>query len=501
MKKLVGFALVFCLFTSSLFAQKARHLIALPLVHPTQDAQLHYRIIGFTFPAMKNVKKYTIQIAGGKYFTEAMFNLNTIITIKSDSNKIVAEVPSFSAQYTWRYIYQTDKGLKKSELRYFSTVITPLVDSNNTRLLIVRNTNKYKDAFVFIDCTRAIYDMHGRPVWYLPETLLPLLGNGKIQDLRFTPQGTITFINNMVLNEINYNGKLLNQISNRDPERPSPNGDLHHQADRLKNGHYMVLGNEVLDGKEMSVSGGMEYETQRTPVGFQNSVFGTLDEFDENGELVWQYRLSDYFVNYKSQLGKGNSNFDIHLNAFWFDEDEKYLYLGFKNISRIFKIKYPEGKLVGVLGGDYSPGQADVSHNVFCHQHAFFKKSNGLYVYNNNDLSNNPVPEIEFFKDETDGVFENKPIWRFQFPVTTKSVTTTSGGNVMGLPNGDIFASLSMPYNDLYIIDTAKSVLWQAEVEKKDDVTNIWQELPTYKASIISSAGILYSLILKGLGE
>jgi len=50
-----------------------------------------------------------------------------------------------------------------------------------------------------------------------------------------------------------------------------------------------------------------------------------------------------YYKSGKDKNYKKNNAINVHENAFFFDEPNQVIYLGFRNISRILKIKYPEG--------------------------------------------------------------------------------------------------------------------------------------------------------------
>src|SRR5581483_10481474 len=74
-------------------------------IFPKEGSKLNYRLIGFAFPSEKQAVRYKIEIAKGGMLEENAFVKNIITTRYSEKNKIVAEVPSFGSQYTWRVVY------------------------------------------------------------------------------------------------------------------------------------------------------------------------------------------------------------------------------------------------------------------------------------------------------------------------------------------------------------------------------------------------------------
>ena len=161
-------------------------------ISPKDGSTLNYRLVGFSFPPEKRAKSYTLEIAAGYFNSEDLFNRNKYYSKQSDTNKIIAEVPSFGNSYTWRVIYTFGRSGKTiSALFHFNTGIVPNVDTSLTRLRIIDSAQKYEDAYVFLEGSNVLYDMNGHPVWYLP-----LIENNNVSptDLKLSSDGTISFI-------------------------------------------------------------------------------------------------------------------------------------------------------------------------------------------------------------------------------------------------------------------------------------------------------------------
>src|ERR1035437_1337868 len=93
-------------------------------IQPKEGSKLSYRIIGLSFPQETQAHNYKIEIAAGNYNTIDSFRKNIVRSAESESNKIIAEVPSFGTQYTWRIVYEDKKTvINNSALHHFTTQI------------------------------------------------------------------------------------------------------------------------------------------------------------------------------------------------------------------------------------------------------------------------------------------------------------------------------------------------------------------------------------------
>jgi hypothetical protein len=452
-------------------------------VSPAEGSKLNYRIIGFTFPAKGRLSAYKLEIAAGNFYSADSFKRNIIKSLPAKKDSVIAEVPSFGAAYTWRVIYMGDhaKGLA-GDLHHFSTGMIDNVDTALYRLRILKVAEKYKDALVFLDDNKVLYDMGGNPVWYLPAidgaSITP-------RDLKLSPQGTITFLFNPPY-EINYDGKVLWKGPQKGIISKDFNENCHHEFTRLPNGHYMVLGTEYLPWKQKSAPAADT--PKRTP-------FGTIIEYDGNDSIVWSWRSFSYLnnsdLNYYP-LPEDTKVADAHENAFFFDEKNNVIYLSFKNISRIIKIKYPEGKVIAAYGETFLPGATERGNGLFCGQHACNRSQNGLlYVFNNNVCEPGELPKITVMREPDSDRDHLSKIWEYECTVEgiskeqKKNYRFISGGNVLELPDQSFFACMNGTYSKIFIVDRDKEILWSALAERKNKTTKKWDMAGQYRAFII----------------
>ena len=482
-------------------------------VFPKEGATLNYRIIGFSLPVVNKTGKYKIEIAYGNYDEMGSFNKNIIQNIYSENNKIIIEVPAFGAQYTWQAVYiplPGDSQKTKSPLYHFSTGTIPVVDTTINRLRITTPAKQYKDAFVFIDALGVLYDMNGRPVWYLPKTGNTGFAPGAIRDLKLSPMGTITFFNDYSIYEISYNGNILwKGPDNTDKNKKYGQGNYHHEFTRLNNGHYMVLGHENLLCKLPSANDS-SYRVitdnkikKDSTTTYAEIPFGTLIEYDEKGNEVWIWKTFKYFIssglNFKF---KSNELPDLHDNAFFFDEQNKNIYISFKNTNSVIKVKYPEGDILNVYDGTHSSGMIAGKNVLFGNQHAVKRSQNGyLYLYDNSNDTGALSSKIVIMQPSSSGNDSLSLVWEYKCLIDDKDGYSPSkpgavGGNVIELPDHSIFAAMGKEYSKVFIVNLNKEIIWSAIAETRDKTDKKWHMYPGgYRASIIIDPKDLEKLI------
>lgn len=438
-------------------------------VLPKEGSLLNYRLVGFSFP-MPEDGMYKIEFAPGNYDNVDSFRKKIQWSVNSKRNKIVAEVPSFGASYTWRVVNDGKAGgMKNTPLYHFATGTTSRVDSTVRRLNVsLPASAAYKDYFAAVDAGAVIYDMKGRPVWYLPEGKEV---GGYIQDLKITPQSTLSFMYSLPI-ETNLNGDVLWKAPLYNIEgHDSSFIRYHHEFTRLSNGHYMALGMQIMTCKQMKSgdSSWIVFSKDRKPHdGYEIARFGTVIEYDEQGNVVWKWMSSGYLIG--SDFGyfhpaDATARFDPHDNSFFFDEKNKVVYVSFRNLNRIVKIEYPSGKLLEVYGENFKPGAPARGTGLFCNPHSLKVSREGyLYFFNNNSCQlTDSLPTIVFLKEPASPTDVMKKIWEYTCPVPDGySKKFGHGGSVKELEDGSVFVCMGSDYSKLFIVNKEKQVEWSA---------------------------------------
>lgn len=379
-------------------------------VVPADLSVLNYRIVGLSIPQNANASSYQFQIAKGNVSNEQLFAKSVFVKHKTSLPTDVVEVPQWGAKYTWRVLCY-DKGGKEisnTGLHHFETGILPYVDSTKNGLMIIKQATDHKDILVLVDRTLVMYDMKGKPVWYMPDMPEIKKRDISIRDFKATADGTFTFLAQEEALEVDYNGKIVWKAPNDGKVSGKNTEGYHHEFTKLGNGHYMVGGSEIVKKRipgfwedyfakdDKSVSKGAD--------GYYYKEFtcGTLIEYDAPGNVVWSWRAVDHFIDddffwKKDKLTKPYEC-NPYLNGFDFDDVNKVIYISYKNISRVMKISYPAGEVLNNYG---AKGNSTEHSNVFYGQHScrVNKRTNELYIYNNNHSDFLPVSNAQLDAD------------------------------------------------------------------------------------------------------
>lgn len=474
--------------------------------HPKEDARLHYRLIYFS-PSGKEADA-TIDIAKGKWDKADSFEKNIIIRNVSAG---VIEVPYWNQSYTWRY----RNSKKQNKFNHFSTLTCPELDTTQFRFRVIQPAVAYKDAYYFVDVTKMLYDANGKPVWFLPE-------KGRVtrdfftKDVKFTDRGTITFLlENYKCLEIDYDGNIVWET----PAIASVSGDslehFHHEFTRLSNGHYMTLGSEIglLERSMLKTADDIELfmpderekmnkNLPHTPV-----PFGTLIEYDEKGNVVWSWKSSEIFKRsdiFYHRNKRGVIDLATHANSFYFDEERKLIYVSCRDIDRILKVGYPDGKVIAQYGNTFTKGQPDTYNGLYCKQHSVSVSADkNLFIFNNNLCHDTDFPKIVLMKEPLSNTGQLKKIWEYTCTIEGENGTSQTnyafnfGGTVSELPDGCVFACMSSLYSKLFIVTREKKEVWSGIPESWDKMFKRWQPMLLYKASIIPSRSQLEKAIIE----
>ena len=480
---------------------------------PKEGSHLNYRLAGFSFPYQKKSgARCTIEIAVGNYNKEDSFSKNIVKNVDANSAKVIVELPYFGTGYTWRSVVtETGKSPVKSSFHHFTTDIVPNVDSSVTRVRIIKPAEKYKDACFLLDGSLTMYDMNGKPLWYLPiSEELNTNGDMETRDMNLSPEGTITFMNKQIY-EVDYNANILW----KGPVAGSGRGggmreNFHHEFTRLNNGHYMALGFEFVywdsrQNNKLVLVSEANIGTGRADTNFKRIRLGTINEYDRDGKEVWSWHSIQYFNGsdiFYHMMPDGSHNLLTHDNAFYFDEKEGAIYISYKNISRVVKIKYPEGNTLNSFGEKYTQGKPEEGNGMFCGQHCCRVDHEGnLFLFNNNECKHGETPSIVVMKQPKTLKDKISKIWEYVCPLEeadkkdSANYVFRTGGSVQELPDGEIFSCMSTEYSKLFIVNKSKEVLWSAMPEKWNPAKNTWERIHSFKANMICSRKDLEKLV------
>jgi len=478
---------------------------AIAQILPKEGSMLNFRLIGFSFPGTDNTAEYSIEIANGNYDSDGQFKKKIIKTLFCKENKLIAEVPLWGEQYTWRTVAKGNNSRKiKSEFHHFSTILNPDMDTSNMRLRVTEPARQIQSGYIWLDQNKAMYDLEGRPLWFLPGKVFSKKG---IKDFKLSPQATITMIAGEEIYEVNYLGDILWKGPNTGIISGDSIEHYHHEFTRLANGHYMVLGNEkpvlmAVYQDSSSLNANTNKMMVDSKAGLPQSVMPTLIEYDEKGNIVWSWKCADYLkqsdLYYDPPGIFAKETIDIHANSFDFDEVNQMIYISFKNISRVLKLKYPEATVVNAYGEIYKPNSPVGDNALFCQQHCVKHSDKGyLYLFNNNACHPQDMPSLVLMEEPGPGVNELKKMWEYKCTADSsyQHVPIATGGDVIELEGDAFFVCTGIPNSKLFIVNRDRNILWSATPEKWDPVKKKWYTIPQYRASITTDYEKIKKLI------
>jgi hypothetical protein len=176
----------------------------------------------------------------------------------------------------------------------------------------------------------------------------------------------------------------------------------HHDVQLLPNGHFLMLGGEILT---MDLSSYFVFGTNNV-AGSPNAIVrsGVVQELDENKNLLWEWHQidhQDFLETDTSRLGSPSNVDWSHVNAAVFDDDGNVL-LSSRNFNQIAKIDRNSDTIIWRLGGSYSDFDFTNDPGFFL-QHDVRRIANGnITLYDNSAEDAHPCRGVEYELDEVD---------------------------------------------------------------------------------------------------
>ena len=465
-------------------------------IKPAEGSKLNHLIAGFVAGEQPGISRYRLQVAEGHYTDEKEFARHIIIDKQVATNRTIAELPRFGASYTWRYTYLSSNGKVKSQTRlfHFATDTCDAVDTSRSRLKVISNSLGNSELMVTTDFRTVIYNLEGKPLWFLPriakfgERIQP------VRDFKPTPYGTFTCLYGFNAIEVDYEGNLIWEAPNDGKVNGDTSEYYHHEMTRLSNGNYMVCGDEIWWAKPDSILYGSkdmpkDIELQaRKGRNYRRYVFGTLIEYDSKGNIVWQWKSKEHFPRNEQVPVAIKPNYSgfIHLNSFFFNEKDSVIYMSFRDINRIVKIKYPTSEWLNSYGDKYGNDSLEPQCDLFCGQHCVRKAADGkLYLFDNHPIkgANKLLSYISIYTEplKDDKQANLTPVWTFPCDIDTNAAGGTStGGGVYMLPNETLLCTMGSA-GRVFVVDRNKQVLWNAVSQQRAGGDKIWRNTAEYR--------------------
>jgi len=372
-------------------------------VIPSDNSILNYTHLIFDFPLVENAAYYQLSFID--------INESKPFHIQIDSTNVsFCNLFSYGNQYRWNYeaFDAQSQTLFKSENFAFSVVKNVNYDTFQYAAL---HRGDYNTGFLTNDFSRNVMDWNGKEIWRFPKLKGSIFqGELEVRDLRMTREGTFTcLIINSILLEFDRDGKILwiapgSQINNQITKE-----NYHHDFRKLNSGNYLTLSEkEYMAPLKLSKSQFQELQGKETIVEQNGKLFtmgnwATVIEYDKSGKEVWRWESGEYFA---SMVEDGWTNTDTHANAFYLDEINDHLYLGFRHISLLLKLDRKTKKVIHTYGDRLSKNQRVSLIGDLGLQHSIEKLSNNhLLVFNNNSIEvDSSNTSNVLFIDEKDNI-------------------------------------------------------------------------------------------------
>jgi len=465
----------------------------------------------FEHPQIPGTQQYVIEVAldgKGEPFE------NPVAISKDSSTATIIGNLEFGKKYIWRYAgIKNGKGPGWSSTYTFKILNDPHVDRNFYRIRVTTNDSLANSGgLVTLDNERVIIDRAGNFVWFLPpdsgqrklNTTRQSLPDNLVSDLQVTPNGTITVINHFKAQELDLNGHILWHAPWGSNKAGTPSGNMdnpylyNHCLKKLASGNYMVIDRQKVT--KTIPPGTKQANATTDTTGKVVMADEIVREFDKNGKLVWNWNSGDYFDSIELQdiLRSKSDSFlqdptpGGHMNAFDVDEKNGFVYVSFRNVSRVVKVDKKTGKVVCSWGNKMKYNGSPNGEGFFSKQHETKLLRDGTIAVYNNDLR--PVnmngighrsSSVVIFTQPTQNM--NSVIaWSFECKPDSGNNLSNRGGSVDEMKNGNLLVGMGT-VNKVFEVTRDKKIVWSAIIERFNPHDMNWQPSPLYKAHYASS--------------
>lgn len=417
----------------------------------------------------------------------------------------------WAARYFWRinaYDAQGNLLMERPEHTFqVAELRAALPMVANTRVDVkTYQADRSAGGLIAIDYARAIFTRQGQPVWMLPDIAGYVQRETQVRDLKWTADNTLTFLTPDAALEIDLDANILWKT-------PSPclfekdTLTFHHDLKKTKRGTYLVLVSRRVKralpaelAKNESIKNDKSLELIKGTY-YKWTPMTLLAEFDKQGKIIWYWDSDTYLTNedlaYKKNPN-GTPIFLSHANAFSENEEGTFVYVGFRDLSRIVKINKATKKVMYSFGEKFPSGEAPTANNLFRRQHdATITPRNTLLLFNNNEAPGHPgrlsTTGIVEISDKNSGD-DKGLVWHYDLD-TSASNWSSGGGNVNELPNGNLLLCTGV-VNKILEVNRQGEVVWDAQVLAMNRGEQEWKPFPQYRSSWLPALHYYYFFAL-----
>ena len=473
------------------------------LVKPINGQELNHIHILFEWEQQPDVNLYNLQVSGDSFFDNIIIDI-----IQSETVYIEKEFINWNNNYYWRicpiYNNQTNRDCTESSQFFIRQNILVNLDVE------IYNDSLIQDGLVMYNSVNGpfkgsgVIDKFGNEIWSSDKFKVNHINDvGQIYGMDAISGQGIQF---------NYDENILWST----PEGLPLDG---HEIKQLPNGNYMSFVWDV-------------YELGPIPLGDWTDDFQSLGyiadgiteeilwlglrlvEWDqETKEEVWSWNPFDYFTIQDHDLYGGiwweayfEGFFDwVHSNAFHFD-DEGFIYVSHRHLSRITKIDYITGDIIWNMGlpQEYNTGDNNICTDLrFSFQHNIQLLNDGSFLFFDNGNISHFVNEDEYptTRIRRIRVLDNsfcETLWEYELP---QNLYGSAGGSVQLLDNGNYsIYTFGDGGNDgrcnLLEITPDKQIIWKVSTGTNESVWYRSYKIPSIHPNAFSVLAKNYEYII-----
>ena len=459
---------------------------------PKDGAKLNYNQIYFEYPYNEKAVSYTLYLGidSTKDKTNFISCLYNKYFDKTPATR-VSKLP-LGRNYKWYIETVLNSGEKeKSDIHYFSILNTTYSDTSLYKRKI-NYKSKNTEGVIWCDFSHCAYDRDGNIVWFMPNENVEYKESTRVRDIRFQKDGTVTFIKNPGALHTTLEIEPIWQAPLEGKEFDKFKNGYHHCFEKLSNGNYMALAYDYVELEKTDKS-----DTLTNRVELVNLI-----EFNKEGEIVWIWEMREHFPLDILAIPKGEDGraiINAHCNAFSIDKENKFIYIGFRDISRVIKIEKETKKIIAAYGKKLNTADSLVFEtDLFSFPHdAKILDNDQIMILNNNEFVASKISSIEVFeqpKYKGDRI-KSKFSFKFNFDSLT-SGKSLKFGNVKILDNGNYLINEGS-INRIVEINKNKKVLWDMMLYKFDIERKKWTIAETYRIDYSTSLHPYYFSLSK----
>lgn len=455
---------------------------------PKDEAKLNYNQIYFEYPYNENATFYKLFLAIDSTEIKTNFKSCLYNTYFDKTPATRIEGLKFGKNYKWYIETHLKTGEKiSSDIHFFSILNSGYTDTSKFKVKQNYNkSSKIEQGLIWCDHLHCVLNRKGEVVWFIPEINKDFKESRTVRDFRLQNDGTITFLSEPEAYHTDRNLNVIWKGPNTGKISQSNQEFYHHSFEKLDNGNYMTLGNDVVELERIDTKDSVSREIE----------FATLIEYNKDGKIVWFWKMQDCFPFDLLASETENKVLNPHCNSFSIDKTTGAIYLGFRDISRIIKIDKQSKKIVASYGKKLNKTDTTVFETtIFRHPHDMrILDNNEILLLNNNDVTHENISSTELFSLPQKKGEKFRSIWSFKFNFDSindgKSVKL--GGNKI-MTNGNVLINEGA-INRIIEVNKNKEVLWDLTIFKRDSVGK-WKNFPQYRANFsLSLYPYLFSL-------